>query len=101
MKEHKYIKSRGILWLNIAYGFWYKFSLAGGAERYSFDFKKKEVTFYVDGTTRVNTSTWEQTGLGVANLLALKIPPEDEDDKSPCLSQFKNKFIHISSFLIN
>jgi hypothetical protein len=37
----------------------------------------------------------------VANLLGLKVLPDDENDKSPCLANFRNKFAYISSFTIN
>uniref|UniRef100_A0A093V819 Isoflavone reductase like IRL n=1 Tax=Talaromyces marneffei PM1 TaxID=1077442 RepID=A0A093V819_TALMA len=40
-------------------------------------------------------------GLGVANLLALKVLPEDENDKSTTLSQFRNDFVCLSSFKVS
>ncbi|KAL8822689.1 MAG: hypothetical protein Q9191_006576 [Dirinaria sp. TL-2023a] len=79
-------------WIGICCGFWYEYSLAGGPERYGFDLKKREVIFFDDGTTRLNTSTWLQCGRAVAGLLTL-------DEKS--LSQFKNNFVYISSFALN
>ncbi|MCJ1405779.1 hypothetical protein MMC11_009009 [Xylographa trunciseda] len=88
-------------WIGIACGFWYEYSLGGGPYRYGFDFKKKTVTMYNDGNTRINTSTWPQTGREVANLLGLKILPEDEHDQSPCLAHFRNKFVYGSSFTIS
>jgi len=88
-------------WIGIACGFWYEYSLGGGPYRYGFDFKKRTVTMYNDGTERINTSTWPQTGREVANLLGLKLLPEDEHDQSPCLAHFRNKFVHGSSFFIN
>jgi NAD(P)H-binding len=99
--DREHITTLGVPWLAVACGFWYEYSLAGGTDQFGFDFKNKEVVFYDDGTRRINTSTWEQTGLATANLLALKILPDDEHDKSPCLSQCKGKYIHISSFNIN
>lgn len=88
-------------WIGVICGSWYEFSLGGGPERYGFDLKKREVTFYDDGNTKVNTSTWPQCGRAVANLLALKVLPDDENDTSACLSHHKNQFIYISSFAIN
>jgi hypothetical protein len=88
-------------WIGIACGFWYEFSLGGGAIRYGFDFKKREVTFFDEGTTPLSTSTWPQTGRGVANLLALKVLPDDENDKSPCLNDFRNKPVKYASFTIS
>lgn len=40
-----------------------------------------------------------QCGRAVASLLSLKVLPDDENDKSPCLSQFKNDSVYVSSFL--
>jgi len=101
-KVRDYIEKLGkSSWIGIACGFWYEFSLAGGPFRYGFDFKNRSVTFFDDGTTRLNTSTWPQTGRSVANLLKLKVLPEDENDKSPCLADFRNKFVYVSSFTIS
>ena len=88
-------------WIGIACGFWYEYSLAGGPYRYGFDFTKKTVTMYDEGTARLDTSTWPQTGRQVANLLGLKLLPEDEHDTSPCLAHFRNKFVYGASFNIS
>ena len=88
-------------WIGIACGFWYEYSLGGGPYRYGFDFKNKTVTMYDDGTGLLDTSTWPQTGREVANLLGLKVLPEDEHDKSPCLAHFRNAFVFGSSFTIS
>ncbi|KAK7748834.1 hypothetical protein SLS53_000858 [Cytospora paraplurivora] len=87
-------------------GFWYEFSLAGSEIRYgfAFDFQKPQghrVTFYDDGNTKINTSTWPQVGRAIANLLALKVLPEDDEDRSPTLSRFKNETVYISSFSVS
>lgn len=79
-------------WLGVVTGFWYEFSLAGTAERYGFDFNKRSVTFFDDGTTPINTSTWPQCGRAVANLLAL---PDSE------LSKLKNRHVYVSSFRVS
>jgi len=88
-------------WIGIACSFWYEYSLGGGPYRYGFDFKNKSARFFDDGTTPINTSTWPQTGLSVANLLALKVLPDDANDKSPCLANFRNKFVYVSSFTVS
>jgi hypothetical protein len=88
-------------WIGIACGLWYEFSLSGGPEMFGFDFKKQEVTFFDDGTTRVNASTWAQNGRSVAHLLALKVLPEDESDKSVCISHYRNNFVYVSSFTLS
>ncbi|KAI1327085.1 putative oxidoreductase CipA [Xylariaceae sp. FL0255] len=87
-------------WIGMCCGFWYEFSLAGTEARYGFDFEKKSVTFFDDGLTLTNTSTWPQVGLAVANLLSLKILPDSDDDVSPCLSRYANRFIFVSSFYL-
>ena len=88
-------------WIAIICSFWYEFSLAGQPERYGFDFRNRAVTFFDDGNTRINTSTWHQCGRAVAKLLSLKVLPDDEDDKSPCLANFRNNFVYISSFTVS
>ena len=57
--------------------------------------------FFDEGNVRINTSTWPQCGRAVANLLALKVLPDDESDKSPTLASFKNKSCYVSSFNIS
>lgn len=101
-KDRELIESLGkSSWLGIACSFWYEFSLAGGEERYGFNIKEKTVQFYDDGEQKIDTSTWSQSGRGVANLLGLKILPEDENDTSLTLDSYRNKFIHVSSFHVN
>ncbi|KIW53447.1 hypothetical protein PV05_09021 [Exophiala xenobiotica] len=87
--------------ISICCGFWYEYSLAGASVRYGFDFHNRSVTFYDDGTTKINTSTWDQCGRAVAKLFSLKVLPEDAGDKSVTLSQFKDQFVSISSFLVS
>ncbi|KAK9237147.1 hypothetical protein V1525DRAFT_442962 [Lipomyces kononenkoae] len=100
-KNRDYIEQLGkSSWISIACGFWYEFSLGGGPNRYGFDFKNREITLMDNGTTKINTSTWPQCGRAVASLLSLKIFPENEDDTSPCMANFRNKCAYISSFLI-
>ncbi|KEF57059.1 uncharacterized protein A1O9_07249 [Exophiala aquamarina CBS 119918] len=100
----EYIEKTGggkTAWMGLCTGFWYEFSLAGTEARYGFDFDKKELTLYDEGTTKINTSTWPQVGRAVASLLSLKILPESKDDASPSLSQFKNKPVYVSSFFVS
>ncbi|KAL8713139.1 MAG: hypothetical protein Q9220_002660 [cf. Caloplaca sp. 1 TL-2023] len=87
-------------WVAVSCGFWYEFSLGGGPERYGFDFKNRSVTFFDQGTQPLSTSTWAQNGRGVASLLNLKILRDDESDNSPCLTDWKNKFAYIASFVV-
>ncbi|MCJ1306922.1 hypothetical protein MMC25_000566 [Agyrium rufum] len=88
-------------WIALVCGLWYEYSLISGHEWYGFDFKEKKITFYDDGNTKINTTTWEQCGRAVAALCALKELPDDENDKSPSVSAWKNKPVHVSSFLIS
>jgi hypothetical protein len=81
--------------------FWYEFSLAGGPNRYGFDFKNRSFTCYNDGNVAINTSTWPQCGQAIAKLLSLKELPDDENDESPTLSQFRNECLYISSFRLS
>ncbi len=99
---HQQIEQSGSSsWIGIACGFWYEFSVKNGPECYGFDLKDHKAIFIDNGETKINTSTWPQCGRAVANLLSLKILPDDESDKSAHLSQFKNEAVYISSFLLS
>ncbi len=96
------IESLGISsYLLLVCNFWYEFSLGGGPDRYGFDFKKRSFVLFDDGNVAINTSTWPQCGRAIANLLSLKVLPDDETDRSPTLSQFRNGSIYISSFRLS
>jgi hypothetical protein len=82
-------------------GFWYEWSLALPPPWFGFDIKSKKVTFYDDGKTRINVSTWLQCGRALAGLLSLKELPEDENDKSATISLWKNKPLYIASFKVS
>lgn len=104
VKIRNYVEEKGgdkMSWIALCCGFWYEFSLAGTEARYGFDFDKKTITLYDDGETKINTSTWSQVGRAVASLLSLKVLPDDENDKSVCLSRWNNKSAYISSFFVN
>lgn len=88
-------------WIALCCAFWFEFSLAGGPDRYGFDFHKRSVVFFDEGTVKVNTTTWPQCGRAVAGLLSLKELPEDENDKAPTVSQFANGVVYTSSFRIS
>lgn len=81
--------------------FWYEFSLGGGPDRYGFDFPKRTFTWFDDGDVKINTTTWPQCGRAIANALSLPILPADATDASPTVSQFANRSIYISSFLVS
>jgi hypothetical protein len=81
--------------------FWYEFSLAGGTNRYGFDFKNRSLTWYNDGNVAINTSTWPRCGQAIANLLSLKQLPDDENDNSVTISQFRDQCVYVSSFRVS
>ncbi|KZL83415.1 isoflavone reductase family protein [Colletotrichum incanum] len=88
-------------WIIMSCGFWYEFSLAGSPNRYGFDIKNNSVTFFGGGDIRVNTSTWDQCGRGLAAFLSLKWLPEDENDASPTVQKWANDVFYVSSFLVS
>lgn len=96
LKVREYIESKGLTWISLCCGFWYEFSLAGTEARYGFDFEQKKVTFYDEGTTRINTSTFPQVGRAVAALLSLPVESE-----GPCVSKWKNRPLVCSSFFVS
>lgn len=85
-------------YLFLVCNFWYEFSLGGGPDRFGFDFHKRSLTIYDGGDVSINTSTWPQTCRAIAKLLSLKELPDDENDQSPTLSQFRNRSVYVSSF---
>lgn len=102
MKVRQYIDQVGkSTWIGLACGFWYEYSLSSSPLLYGFDFKNRAVTFYDEGTARINTSTWPQTGRAVARLLSLKILKDDESDKSPTLTDYARRTVFVSSFCLS
>lgn len=88
-------------WIAMCSSFWYEYSLALGPRWYGFDIPNKKATFFGDGQVRINSSTWDQCGRAIAQFLSLKELPDDENDTSPTVSQWKNKSLYISSFLVS
>ncbi|KAF2165522.1 hypothetical protein M409DRAFT_67319 [Zasmidium cellare ATCC 36951] len=80
----------------VATGFWYEYSL-GIANNYGFDFAKRAVKFYDDGSTKISTSTWPQVGRAVAALISLPV----HSDIEPCLERYKNQLVYINSFTVS
>jgi hypothetical protein len=94
-------KGKSTHWVSVCCGFWYEFSLAGTEARYGFDFDKKSLTLFDKGDVGINTTTFPMLGRAVAALLSLKILPDDENDKSVCVSRWNDKSVYISSFFVS
>lgn len=88
-------------WVAFVCGFWYEYSISLGSNFYGFDLENKKATFYDDGNTMINTSTWDQCRRAIGAFLSLPELPEDENDTQPTISQWANKGLYISSFLIS
>ena len=86
-------KLRVSSWIAVACGFWYEYSLGGSKDRYGFDFQKKEVTFYDDGNTKINTSTWVQVARAVTAILSM--------DASALQANLQNKYAYVKSFHVS
>ena len=97
----KVVEEQGISWVAMCCSFWYEYSLGMGPNAYGFDFANKKVTFVDDGSTKINTSTWLQCGNAIKGLLSLKELPDDENDTSVTLSDWRDKPMYISSFLLS
>jgi NmrA-like family len=96
LKKCEEIEQEGLPWIAMACGFWYEWSLALGEPWFGFDIKKRTVTFFDDGTTVINSSTWGQCGRALAALLSLP-----ESGASPSLADWKNKILYFSSFRVS
>lgn len=90
------IESLGPSYIAMVCGFWYEWSLALGDSWFGFDIKNKKVTFFDDGKTRVNVSTWRQCGRALAALLSLP-----ESGAEPAVEQWKNKPFYFASFKVS
>jgi hypothetical protein len=90
------IEKLGSSYIALVCGFWYEWSLSLGENFFGIDIKNRKATFFDDGGTRVNVSTWNQCGRALAAFLSLP-----EDNASPALSDWKNKPLYINSFTIS
>lgn len=66
---------------------------------FGINIKDHTATLFDGGNTRLNTTTMATVGLGVARLCELPISSSSSD--TPSLSDYKNKFVYLSSFLTN
>ncbi|KAF3009604.1 hypothetical protein E8E13_006836 [Curvularia kusanoi] len=91
-EDRDLIESLGVSsWISIVCGFWYEHSLSNG-ELFGIDIENRKVTFFDDGSQKLNTSTWVQVGRATAAVLSL---PED------ALDAYRNRMAYTSSFAIN
>ncbi|KAG9943794.1 hypothetical protein KCU85_g8395, partial [Aureobasidium melanogenum] len=97
IKITQYIESKGLKWISIACGFWYEHSLAGSEARFGFDFAKRSVTFFDDANVKITVTTWPQTALCLARVLALPF----ETSSGPSISKYENSQVFVSSFFVS
>ena len=90
------IESLGISYIAMVCGFWYEWSVAFGDASFGFDIKNKKVTFFDDGKTPVNVSSWNQCARSLVALLSLP-----ETGASPSVSHWKNKPFYLTSFKVS
>ena len=94
-KRLEEVEKAGATYVCMVCGFWYEWSLALGEACFGFDIKNRTVTFYDDGKTITNISTWKQCGRALAGLLSLP-----ESGASPSVSDWSNQPLYIASFRI-
>jgi hypothetical protein len=90
------VKTLGGTFIILVSGFWYEWSLACGEQWFGFDIKNRKVTFFDDGNTKIDISTWDQCGRALAGFLSLP-----ESGASPAISEWKNKFMYFNSFKVS
>jgi hypothetical protein len=66
-----------------------------------FDIDNRKATLFDGGEAKVNTSTLAQFGRAAAAIASLKEFPDNEDDQSPTIAQFRNKPFYLSSFYVS
>lgn len=89
-------RKSGMSYVVLVCGQWYEWSLALPEPWFGFDIKKRTVTFFDNGKTRINVSTWLQCGRAIAAFLSLP-----ESGASPSVADWKNKPLYISSFKVS
>lgn len=96
LKLYQEIQDLGATYIAMGCGFWYEWSLGLGEPWYGFDIKARTVTFYDDGKTVINTSTWDQCARAIVALLSLPLR-----GASPALSDWDNHAVLVSSFRVS
>ncbi|CAF9907895.1 MAG: hypothetical protein HETSPECPRED_007931 [Heterodermia speciosa] len=93
------IEQLGPAYVAMCCGFWYEWSLALGEECFGFDIKNRRATFYDDGETKINSSTWLQCGRALAGLLSL--PEKAAEPGVAAVAEWSNKLLYVSSFRLS
>ncbi|KAF5724525.1 oxidoreductase like [Fusarium mundagurra] len=88
-------------WILLVGGVWFDYSLPSGESFMGFDIDNRKVTLFDDGEAKINTSTLSQFGRAAAAIASLKEFPNNEDDKSPTIAQFRNNPVYLSSFYVS
>ncbi|KAF5603515.1 hypothetical protein FPCIR_1256 [Fusarium pseudocircinatum] len=88
-------------WILLVGGVWFDYSLPSGDSFMGFDIDNRRATLFDDGEAKINTSTLAQFGRAAAAIASLKEFPDNEDDKSPSIAQFRNKPVYLSSFYVS
>ncbi|KAI7762923.1 hypothetical protein LZL87_008364 [Fusarium oxysporum] len=88
-------------WILLVGGVWFDYSLPSGESFMGFEIDNRRATLFDDGEAKINTSTLAQFGRAAAAVASLKEFPDNEDDKSPSIAQFRNKPVYLSSFYIS
>ncbi|KFY93012.1 hypothetical protein V500_03956 [Pseudogymnoascus sp. VKM F-4518 (FW-2643)] len=83
-------------WIGIATNPWFDYSLKSGW--FGIDIPKRKAMIFDDGTNLITTTTISQVSRAVAALLSL---PIHSSTGSPCLSDYKNRFVYLESFSIS
>ncbi|KAL9130565.1 MAG: hypothetical protein Q9217_001278 [Psora testacea] len=84
-------------WIGVASNLWFDYSLKGGF--YGIDISARKAEIYDDGTNAITATTVPQVGRAVARLLSLPVQAS-YSSSSPTLSDYKNKFVYITSFSV-
>ncbi|KAF9775371.1 hypothetical protein IL306_006528 [Fusarium sp. DS 682] len=88
-------------WILLVGGVWFDYSLPSGDAFTGFDISNRKVTLFDQGEAKINTSTLAQFGRAAAALASLKELPDDQNDSSPTIVQFRNKPVYLSSFYVS
>ena len=93
------VEQLGPAYIAMCCGFWYEWSLALGEQWFGFDIKNRKVTFYDDGETKISSSTWQQCGRALAELLSL--PEKASEPGSAAVAEWSNKPFFLTSFRVS